>query len=101
MTLQIAPQVDYDLDEIVTYIAAASEMHGDRLLQKIYAEIEHIARSPQLYRVRPEVGRNARVAIVGQYLILFRVVGSLVRVERVVHGSRSLPSLFQDALQNG
>ena len=96
MTLEIAPQVDHDLDEIVTYIARASTAHGERLIQAIYTEIATIARSPLLYRLRPDVGRDARIAIVGQYVILFFVTGSIVRVERVVHGNRQLSELYQN-----
>jgi toxin ParE1/3/4 len=35
------------------------------------------------------------MAIVGRYAILFRIVGELVRIERVVYAGRDLLALFQ------
>jgi plasmid stabilization system protein ParE len=53
-----------------------------------------VSRQPQLYRLRPEIGADARAAFVGRYVILFRIHGGVVRIERVVHGGRDLvPSL--------
>ena len=37
---------------------------------------------------------DARLAVVGRYLILFRIAGEAVRIERVVFGGRNLPPLF-------
>lgn len=34
------------------------------------------------------------MATVGNYAILFRIVESLVRIERVVYGGRNLPGVF-------
>ena len=42
--------------------------------------------------VRPEDGEQARLATVGNYAILFRVVGKVVRLERVTYGGRNLPA---------
>jgi hypothetical protein len=36
-----------------------------------------------------------RLAVVGNYVILFRVDRDVVRIERVVFGSRDLPALLQ------
>ncbi|HTJ30222.1 MAG TPA: type II toxin-antitoxin system RelE/ParE family toxin, partial [Acidobacteriaceae bacterium] len=66
-------------------------------LRKIHARMEAIARQPKLYRLRPEIGRDARIAVEGDYLILFRILDNeTVRMERVVHGSRDLPKLFEE-----
>jgi plasmid stabilization system protein ParE len=56
-----------------------------------------IAAQPYLYQLRPELASDARVAIVGHYLILFRIRGDAVRVERVVHGSRDLLPTLEEA----
>jgi plasmid stabilization system protein ParE len=47
-----------------------------------------------LYQLRPEIGEGARIAGVGRYLILFRLDGEAVRIERVLFGGRDLPALF-------
>jgi toxin ParE1/3/4 len=53
------------------------------------------ARIPLLYQLRPEIGEGARLAVVGRYVILFHIVGEVVRIERVIFGGRDLPTLFQ------
>jgi len=35
------------------------------------------------------------MAIVGRYVILFRVIGETVRIERIVYGGRDLLAMFQ------
>ena len=46
------------------------------------------------YRIWPEYGKDARMAVVGQYVILFRIMQNTVRIERVVYGGRDLPALL-------
>ena len=47
-----------------------------------------------LYKLRPDVGEEARMATVGNYAILFRVTAEEVRIERVTYGGRDLPAMF-------
>ncbi len=54
------------------------------------AKFRDIARDPLLYRLRPEIGDEARLAAVGNYAILFRVLGESVRIERVTYAGRDL-----------
>lgn len=35
------------------------------------------------------------MATVGNYAILFRVMGEVVRIERIVYGGRDLPGIFE------
>ena len=48
----------------------------------------------RLYRLRPEIGPDARLVAVGRYVILYRLAGELVRIERVVHGARDLHQML-------
>ena len=50
------------------------------------------------YRLRPEIGEDVRMAIVGCYVILFRTMAEAVRIERVVYGGRDLLASFQQGL---
>lgn len=54
-----------------------------------------IGEGPLLYQLRPEIGEDARMAVVGRYVILFWVGDETVRIERVVFGGRELSPLFQ------
>ena len=59
--------------------------------------MKEIARQPELYRMRPEIGADARLAAVGSYVILFRIRRDFARIERVVHGGRDLQPLVDSA----
>ena len=47
-----------------------------------------------LYQLRPGIGEEARMATLGNYAILFRVIGEAVRIERVTYGGRDLQTIF-------
>jgi plasmid stabilization system protein ParE len=96
MRLSLSPCVPADLEEIVDYIAQDSPRNAARLLRLLRTRMKEIAKQPQIYRLRPEIGTEARLATVGNYVILFRIRQNAVRVERVVHGSRDLLSILEE-----
>ena len=97
MRLRLSPCVPGDLEEIAEYIAQDSPLHAARMLRLLRARMKEIARSPKIYRLRPEIGAEARLATVGNYVILFRIRQKTVRIERVVHGSRNLLMMLDQA----
>ena len=96
MLLRLSPCVPSDLEEIVDYIAQDSPRHAARVLRLLRARMKEIAKQPQIYRVRPEIGADARLTTVGKTVILFRIRKNAVRIERVVHGSRDLLSILEE-----
>ncbi|MGB6729513.1 MAG: type II toxin-antitoxin system RelE/ParE family toxin [Terracidiphilus sp.] len=90
MRLKLSKFVPGDLEEIADYIAQDSPRNAIRLIRILRQRMQEIAKQPQLYRLRPELGQDARLATVGNYVILFRILNNAVRVERVLHGSRDL-----------
>ncbi len=90
MRLRFSPFVKRDLREIAEYIAEDSPRHAADWIRLLRSRFAEIAEQPLLYRLRPELGANARLAPVGHYVILFRVRQDTVRIERVLHGSRDL-----------
>jgi plasmid stabilization system protein ParE len=90
MRLRLSLRVPGDLEEIADYIAQDSPIQARRMLHLLHTRMKQIALQPQLYRIRPELGPDARLASAGQYVILFRIRHDIVRIERVVHGSRDL-----------
>jgi plasmid stabilization system protein ParE len=97
MRLRLSPSVPGDLEEIAEYIAQDSPRHAARMLRLLRARLKEIARNPKIYRLRPEIGADARLATVGNYVILFRIRQNTVRIERVVHGSRELLMVLDQA----
>ncbi len=95
MRVEFSTFVEGDLVAIVDYIAEDNPIRVVEFLREIRDEIRRIGRNPLIYRLRPEIGEEARLAIVGRYVILFRIRGKVVRVERVVFGGRDLPLLLQ------
>lgn len=96
MRLEFSPYIEGDLDAIAGYIALDSPRYATAFLQEIRAELRVIAKNPLLYRLRSEIGKDARIAVMGQYVILFRVMEKIVRVERIVYGGRDLPELLKE-----
>jgi plasmid stabilization system protein ParE len=96
MRLRLSPLVPGDLEEIADFIAADSPRHALRVLRLLRARMKEIAKRPEIYRLRHELGPDARLALVGPYVILFRICRNVVRIERVVHGGRDLPAMLED-----
>lgn len=69
-------------------------MRAVSFIREIRARFREVGEGPLLFQFRPEIGKEARMALVGRYAVLFRVVGDVVRIERVVYGGRELGSLL-------
>lgn len=94
MHQEISRFVEGDLDDIAGYIAQDNPRRAVTFIRDIRAKFSDIQRNPLLYRLRPDIGEEARMATVGNYAILFRVVGEVVSIERVIYGGRDLPEIF-------
>ena len=95
MRLELSPYIERDLDEIADWIAQDNSLRAVSFIQEIREELRRIGAGPLLYQLRPEIGEDARLAVVGRYVILFRIAGEVVRIERVVFGGRDLPGLME------
>lgn len=94
MRIEFSSFVEGDLDAIADYIAQDNPTRALSFLREIGAQIHTVGQNPLHYRLRPEIGEGARMAIVGRYVILFRKIADTVRIERVVYGGRDLLALF-------
>ena len=94
MRLELSDFVEPDLDEIAAFIAQDNPRRAVTFIQEIRAKFSDIQRSPLLYQLRPDIGDMARLATLGNYAILFRVMNDTVRIERVAYGGRDLPEVF-------
>ncbi|WP_201747296.1 type II toxin-antitoxin system RelE/ParE family toxin [Glaciimonas sp. PCH181] len=82
------------MDDIANYILQDSPGCALGFLRDIRIKFGDIQRSPLIYQLRPDIGEDARMATVGSYAILFRVMGEIVRIERVAYIGRNLPDIF-------
>lgn len=94
MRLRVSALAKHDLAEIAEYISQDSPRHAANWIRVLRSRFTEIAKQPLLYRLRPELGIDARLALAGHYVILFRIREDTIRIERVVHGSRDLVSIL-------
>jgi len=99
MRLRFSAFVKLDLAEIAEYISQDIPRHAVNWIRVLRSRFGDIAKQPLLYLLRPELGVEARLALVGQYVILFRIRKDTVRIERVVHGSRDLLPVLEEIEQ--
>jgi plasmid stabilization system protein ParE len=95
MRVELSPFVEGDLEAIADWIAQDNPRRAVTFVREIRVAFRRIGEGPLLYQLRPDIGEDARAAIVGRYLILFWTDGKVIRIERVVFGGRDLPPLFQ------
>lgn len=87
-------QAEEDLLDIWHYVAQDSPHAADHLLDEIDAKSALLAANPYLGPARPDIAPELRYALVGRYLILYRIIADGVQIVRVVHGARRLSDLL-------
>lgn len=94
MRLELSRYVEDDLDAIADFIAQDNPSRAVTFIQDIRKKFADIQLTPLIYRLRPDIGEEARMASVGNYVILFRIQDNAVRIERIAYGARNLPGVF-------
>lgn len=94
MRLELSGYIEGDLDCIADYIALDNPHRSFTFIQNISAKFQDIKESPFIYQLRPDIGEEARISTIGNYAIMFRVMGDVVRIERVAYGGRNLSDIF-------
>jgi toxin ParE1/3/4 len=95
MLVELSSFIESDLEAIADYIAQDNPMRAVSFIREIREELRLVGQNPMLYQLRPEIGEDARLAVVGRYVILFHIVDEVVKIERVIFGGRDLPTFFQ------
>ena len=96
MTVGISARARLDLFEIEEYIAHDNPWRAETYLEELLAKIDGIAHWPLRYPVWQSEFPGYRVARHGKYLILFRMIDGLPRVERVFHSARDIANLLRE-----
>ena len=86
-----SPKSRQDLLDIGNYIAKDSPANARRFIGKLIDQCKRIGRAPLGYVSRDDLAPGLRMAALDRYVIFFRVLDGVVRVERVLHGARNLP----------
>ena len=85
---------EVDLLEIWTYIAENSFEAAEDVVRAIAQKCQDCAEFPGMGCRRDELSPGLRSVVMGSYLIFYRPLEDGIRLMRVAHGSRDLPSLF-------
>lgn len=98
MAHRLAPQARVDIDDIAYYIFEATGNFeiADRLVDSLFRRFFLLATYPHAGRQRNDLWPGMRIFPVGDYLVLYRIDGKDVVIDRVVHGSRDLEALFDE-----
>jgi toxin ParE1/3/4 len=84
-----------DLDEIVRYIAKDGPAAAERWLESIFVRFDELAATPFVGRRRDDLGSGHRSIVFGQYVIVYTVQKSVVRVAHIIHGKRDLGAVLE------
>ena len=98
-SVTFSPKSRQDLLDIGDYIAKDSRANARRFVGKLKEQCQRIGQSPLGYTSREDLAPGLRMAPMGHYVIFFRVLGDVVRIERVLHGARDLLTMFSQSGQ--
>lgn len=96
MAHRLAPQVEFELDDIWYYIArdSGSVEIADRLIDSITDRFFLLGNHPYVGRLRDDLRPGLRSFPVGQYVIIYRIDGIDVLILHVAHGRRDIEAMF-------
>ena len=97
MAHRLSPEAEADLDELWYYVATNGSVDvADRLTDSITTRFVLLGTHPRAGRHRDDLRPGVRVFPVGEYVILYRVDGNDVLIQRVVRGSRDIEALMRE-----
>jgi toxin ParE1/3/4 len=94
LPVTFSPKARQDLIEIGDHIAMDSRANARHFVGQLMEKCWRISKAPMGYVGQDDLAPGLRLAALGRYVIFFRVLGEAVRIERILHGARSLPFLF-------
>lgn len=93
--LELSPAALRDLECIGDYIAQDNPLRAKSFVGELRVQCDAIAKSPQTYRLRPELGECIRSCAYGNYVIFFRDDQIILRILRILHGSMDIETRFK------
>ncbi|MBU3696564.1 MAG: type II toxin-antitoxin system RelE/ParE family toxin [Dechloromonas sp.] len=92
-----SPKSRQDHLDIGDHLAKDSRENSRRFIGKLTEQCQRIGISPMGYVGREDLARGLRMAASGRYVIFFRLIDDIVRIERVLLGARNLPVVLEDS----
>jgi toxin ParE1/3/4 len=94
MKVTFSPKAAFDLEQIGDYIAKDSPARAVTFIEDIERHCFKIAEMPEAYPARDDLKAGLKMALHGNYLILFSIEQKVIRIERIIHGARRISDLI-------
>ena len=95
VSVSFSPKSRQDLIDIGDFIAKDSRANARRFVAKLMTQCQRIANAPMGYPSREDLAASLRMASMERYVVFFRVLDGVIRIERVLHGARDMPAIFR------
>lgn len=89
------PAAIADLEEIGDYIARDNPRRAASFVAELRSQCVKLTRSPEGYRLRPELGDGIRSCAYGNYAIFFTIQANDLLIVRILHGAMDIEARFQ------
>ncbi len=86
-----------DYRAIIEYLLNHSEPAADKFARDLTSRLRMVADQPRMGRVRDDLASGVRSIVVGRYVIFYRHSDDEIIVIRIIHGSRDIPRVFDEA----
>lgn len=93
MKLLITSAAETDLIEIWKFIAKDDPSAATRLLYDLDTRTKSLLDNPKLGVARPDIRKNYRHLIHGNYLIQYQIITEGIEIVRYLHGARDLRTI--------
>ncbi len=96
MRVEISPLAERDLEAIGDYIADDNPPRALSFVVELRTLCAKIAKTPQAFSARPELGKGIRSCAHVNYTIFFTATKARLSIVRVLHGAMDIPAQFTD-----
>ena len=95
MRLVFRPEAEADLADIHDHIAADSPARARMFLALLRDRCGPLRQFPEMGRARDDLRPGLRSLPVDRYVVIYRVLGDVVEIVTILHGSRDVDTLVR------
>ena len=96
MQVFFSPLAEGDLEAIGDYIADDNPARAVSFVADLRTQCMTIAKAPQAYRPRPDLGVGVRSCAHGNYVVLFTATKAQLSIVRILHGAMDISARFSE-----
>jgi toxin ParE1/3/4 len=93
MRFRFSRRAEADIEEIGDFIARDNPHRAIGFIQELRTKCRNLATLPKSSPLRADLGKDVRMSVFGNYLILYVAHPDMLEIRRVVHGARNLLEL--------